>query len=255
MPKIKKLISKNYTVVDNSVLNDERLSLKAKGLFVYLWSQPDDWTYYEKEVVRHSKDKLASLRSGIHELEQYGYLNRKRVRKKGQFKEPVWVLNPDPKPLPPKCENRTLVKNSQDDKSRTKNELSTNNVPRFDFPKLEKPKLEKPTLENRTLLNTNQTKYLSNKVSISTNLSLTREEREEKQTQEYVVKEISQYFAKYDHPLSKAELKRLGPKIKCKDLRLLLKEAEKAIYFAETYPFGYFLALTDNVPVMERKAE
>lgn len=254
MPKIKKLISKNYTVVDNTVLQDERLSLKAKGLFVYLWSQPDDWTYYEKEVVRHSKDKLASLRSGIHELERYGYLNRKRVRKNGQFKDPIWILNPHPKPISPKCENRTLVKHGSQSKSRTKKELSTDNVPRFDFPKLEKPKLGKPILENRTLLNTNQTKYLSNKVSISTNLSLTREESDN-EDQEYAVEEISQYFAKYDHPLSKAELKRLGPKIKGKDLRLLLKEAEKAIYFAETYPFGYFLALTDNVPVMERKAE
>lgn len=255
MPKIKKLISKNYTVVDNAILQDERLSLKAKGLFVYLWSQPDDWTYYEKEVVRHSKDKLASLRSGIHELEQYGYLSRKRVRKKGQFKEPIWVLNPHPKLFAPKCENRTLVGSSQDTKSRTKKELSTDNVPRFDFPKLEKPTLEKPILENRTLLNTNQTKYLSNKVSISTKLSLTREERDEKQMQEYVVKEISQFFAKYDHPLTKAEFRKLKPKVKGKNLQLLLKAAEKAIYFAETYPFGYFLALTDNVPVMERKAE
>lgn len=53
MPKVKKVISKNFTVVDNTIINDARLSLKAKGLFVYLWSQADNWTYYEKEVVRH----------------------------------------------------------------------------------------------------------------------------------------------------------------------------------------------------------
>lgn len=181
-------------------------------------------------------------------------MTRKRVRKKGQFKEPIWLLNPDPKPITPKCENRTLVEDGQGTESRTKKGLSTDNVPRFEKPTLEKPTLENPTLENRTLTNTNRNKYQSKQVSIET-LSLTREERDERQKQEYVVKEISQYFAKYDHPLTKAELRRLKPKVKGKNLQLLLKAAEKAIYFAETYPFGYFLALTDNVPVMERKAE
>ena len=61
--KVQKQYKKSFTTVDNSVLNDTNLSWKAKGLFVYLWSQADEWDYYETEVVKHSTDGIRSMRS------------------------------------------------------------------------------------------------------------------------------------------------------------------------------------------------
>ena len=77
--RIKKQYQKGFTTVDNVVLNDTNLSWKAKGLFVYLWSQSDEWDFYESEVVKHSTDKIASLKSGLKELEQQGYLKRQKI--------------------------------------------------------------------------------------------------------------------------------------------------------------------------------
>jgi uncharacterized phage protein (TIGR02220 family) len=102
--KVKKRYEKSFTTVDNSVLNDTNLSWKAKGLFVYLWSQADEWDFYESEVAKHSTDGLSSLKSGIKELEKQGYLRRERKRDdKGYFRENNWILSENPM-----CENRML---------------------------------------------------------------------------------------------------------------------------------------------------
>ena len=124
--RIKKQYQKGFTTVDNVVLNDTNLSWKAKGLFVYLWSQSDEWDFYESEVVKHSTDKIASLKSGLKELEQQGYLKRQRKRDdKGHLKENEWILS--------------------------------------DNPMLENPMLDNPMLENHTLTNTNNNNINNNK--------------------------------------------------------------------------------------------
>ena len=96
MVKVKKHRQNNFTILDNTPLHDTELSLKAKGLFAYLWSQSDEWNFYETEVVKHSKDGISSLRSGIHELEERGYLQRKRTRVNGKVKDSVWILSETP---------------------------------------------------------------------------------------------------------------------------------------------------------------
>lgn len=107
--RIKKQYQKGFTTVDNVVLNDTNLSWKAKGLFVYLWSQSDEWDFYESEVVKHSTDKIASLKSGLKELEQQGYLKRQRKRDdKGHLKENEWILSDNPMLENPMLDNLTL---------------------------------------------------------------------------------------------------------------------------------------------------
>lgn len=122
--KIKKVYQKSFTTVDNTVLNDTNLSWKAKGLFVYLWSQADEWDFYETEVVKHSTDGLSSLKSGIKELEKQGYLKRERKRDdKGHFKENNWILSE--KPI---LENRMLDNRMLENSTLTNtNNNNTNN--------------------------------------------------------------------------------------------------------------------------------
>lgn len=121
--KVEKIRRKGFTVISNDVLNNTALSWKAKGLFAYLWSQSDLWDFYEVEVLKHSTDGRASLRAGLKELEEHGYLKRYRNRDdKGILRESKWILSEQPM---------------------------------FDFPKLDKPTLDYPTLDNRTLTNTN----------------------------------------------------------------------------------------------------
>ncbi|MFC6180002.1 DnaD domain-containing protein [Lactiplantibacillus daowaiensis] len=105
MARIKKVAQKNYTVIDNQVIRDDELSWKAKGLFVYLWSMPDDWDFYETEVVKHATGGRDALRSGLSELEVSGYLKRSRIRdESGHLGKSEWQLSDEPM-----WKNRTQV--------------------------------------------------------------------------------------------------------------------------------------------------
>ena len=73
-----------YVMINKNVMQDERLSWKARGLIGYLLSLPDDWVIYLQELEKHSqKDGHDSLASGIKELIQLGYIVRERIRSEG----------------------------------------------------------------------------------------------------------------------------------------------------------------------------
>lgn len=78
--------NKDYTVINNFICKDNRLSWKAKGIWLYAFSRPDDWEFYQKEMMSHSIDGEDSFRSGLKELEKYGYLVRnKKKDSQGKF--------------------------------------------------------------------------------------------------------------------------------------------------------------------------
>ncbi|KRO14221.1 hypothetical protein IV64_GL001705 [Lactiplantibacillus xiangfangensis] len=111
MARIRKLAQNNYTVIDNAIIRDKSLSWKAKGVFAYLWSMPDDWEFYETEVMTHAKDGRDSLRSAIKELQDHHYMQRTRSRnEKGQVKTSDWELSDKPM-----LEKPTQDKPMQDD--------------------------------------------------------------------------------------------------------------------------------------------
>ncbi len=72
--------NRNYTVMSNHHLQNTELSLKAKGLLSLMLSLPDNWDYTTKGLVQICKDGADSVRAGVQELEQHGYLIRKRER-------------------------------------------------------------------------------------------------------------------------------------------------------------------------------
>jgi hypothetical protein len=83
--------SKNYTVINNTICTDSRISFKAKGIWMYAFSRPDDWVFYLKDIVNQSKDGEDSVRSGLKELEKYGYLVKAQNRKEdGTFGHIDW---------------------------------------------------------------------------------------------------------------------------------------------------------------------
>lgn len=84
----------NYTNTSNKVIRDKRLTWKARGIFNYLWSQADNWQFYVAEIANHAKDGVKSTRSGLDELEKYGYLKRiNRHDKSGSFDGMDWILS------------------------------------------------------------------------------------------------------------------------------------------------------------------
>lgn len=79
MNNIKNKIRANYTQVPNEILTDDSLSWKAKGILTFLMGKTDEQDLQMDEIMKNSTDGMDSLKSGIKELEQKGYLHRERI--------------------------------------------------------------------------------------------------------------------------------------------------------------------------------
>lgn len=84
---IRERLEINFAQVPKTALKDRNLSLKAKGLYSYLFSLPEDWKIFKTEIVKNFSDGKDSLNSAFKELEANGYIVSKVVRdqKTNQF--------------------------------------------------------------------------------------------------------------------------------------------------------------------------
>lgn len=73
--------SVGYTIVDNFAVDDARLSAKALGIFLKLVRQPNHFKVSAEWLSSVFADGRDSIRSGLRELEQHGYMARRRVQK------------------------------------------------------------------------------------------------------------------------------------------------------------------------------
>jgi|WetSurMetagenome_2_1015567.scaffolds.fasta_scaffold00070_4 hypothetical protein len=66
---------------------DDRLSYKARGILAYLFSKPKGWKGQIYNICSNSKkDGITTVRSGVRELEEFGYANLKSYPKRdGKF--------------------------------------------------------------------------------------------------------------------------------------------------------------------------
>lgn len=133
----------SYTNIDNTVFFDNRLSAKAKGVLCQMLSLPDNWEYSVEGLTTRFSDGKASIRSAITELEQYGYLVRKQVKKSGKYAGVDYMIYANPKNAPNTdfqiAENQTAeIQTSENQtaenrtqlitKESTTNELITNSL-------------------------------------------------------------------------------------------------------------------------------
>lgn len=135
--------TKDYTVMANHHLRNTVLSLKAKGLLSLMLSLPENWDYTTKGLSCICKDGIDSINATVKELEEHGYVVRRRTRnEKGQLTSIEYTILEQPRPLDtselsPKRENPIL------------------DNPTLGYPVLEKPELGEPILVKPHQLNTN----------------------------------------------------------------------------------------------------
>lgn len=80
MPVFRVSKNRDFTVIANSVFKDRKLSAKAKGILVEMLSLPENWDYTLKGLTTLFSDGIDSIRQGIKELEENGYIVRERKR-------------------------------------------------------------------------------------------------------------------------------------------------------------------------------
>ena len=134
-----------YTVMNNTCLQDPNMSMKAKGLYAYLMSLPEDWVLHQTELKRHFKDGRDSIRTAINELIENGYVTKVDTRNElGQIVDCTYTVYEEPRAS-------------------------------SDSPNTEKPITENPISANPSIQSTNINKVLNN-----TNIYTVTEEKPKK---------------------------------------------------------------------------
>jgi len=64
-----------FTVIPNRILRDDNLSYRARGLLVYLLSQPPDWKISSSRLAMASMEGRDAIRTALRELVNVGYLD------------------------------------------------------------------------------------------------------------------------------------------------------------------------------------
>jgi hypothetical protein len=133
-----------FTAVPNALLNDSKLSFKAKGIYSYLYSKPDGWVFFNDAILKETTDGLNSFQSGIKELIKNGWLTKRQViLENGRFGGIEFELM------------HNIEKTSTDT---LKKELKS-----VDKPSSENPSSDKPSSENRPTYKERLNKEISNK--------------------------------------------------------------------------------------------
>ena len=94
MTKLK--VKNRYATVPNGLLNDKRISFKAKGIYAYIQSKPDGWDFSIQRISFESKESIDAIRSGVQELEAIGYLERLKFQNEKGHWEIEYILNENP---------------------------------------------------------------------------------------------------------------------------------------------------------------
>lgn len=78
--------AESFTQIDNRMITDNTITAKAKGILLYLLSKPNEWKVYEVDIVNNMRDGKDSVRSGLKELIEVGYIHRERMHdERGRF--------------------------------------------------------------------------------------------------------------------------------------------------------------------------
>lgn len=108
----------NFSIVSNAIIRDTSLSLKARGLFILMLSLPEGWEFSVRGLSKIAGEGLDAIRSGLHELEEQGYLSRQRKRNaEGKLGDMEYILYEEPqkpKAEAPTEETSTVVEPMQE---------------------------------------------------------------------------------------------------------------------------------------------
>ena len=120
-----------FSIIDNRIIENKKISFKARGLLIYMLAKPDDWKFYPDELAKHSdKDGVKAINTALQEMESVGYLVRKRKRdNKGHFKGIDYLLYETPQVINPDSQNRNAGKRNADLRNSENGTLPNTDIP------------------------------------------------------------------------------------------------------------------------------
>ena len=137
--EIKRAYGKGFTPIGNPVFTTG-LSLKARGLLCTMLSLPKNWHYSVPGLAKICGEGKDSIRKGLDELKEKGFLKMEQTRDNGKISGMHWIISDSPmeawqpettveeKTAQPESENTEAEKNTQYSKYRD-NKHRHNNTP------------------------------------------------------------------------------------------------------------------------------
>ena len=96
MNKLNNDIKKNFTIIPNDIIRNKNISDRARFIFCYMASMPEDWKFYQGAMAKELGYTKDTLRKYIEELLESGYLYREQRREEGKFDSYDYTLNYTP---------------------------------------------------------------------------------------------------------------------------------------------------------------
>lgn len=92
---------KRFVIVDQTAVEDERLSWAARGLLAYLLSRPDDWKVLVNDLRKRGNLGRDGIYGLLRELRGAGYVRFERNRDaQGRMRGGTYIVSEEPAPHP-----------------------------------------------------------------------------------------------------------------------------------------------------------
>lgn len=90
-----------FVIIPNRIARQRELSFRARGLLSYLLSMPEDWQTNSNRLAAESpKEGRDAIRSALAELEDAGYLRRRRIQDDAGRWRTETIVTDDPRDNP-----------------------------------------------------------------------------------------------------------------------------------------------------------
>lgn len=125
----------HYTIMSNVWLRDERLSLRARGLYGQILSHRTGWKITVETLVRVNPEGRDAIRSAIRELREHGYLIvRPRQDEHGRLAGQDYVTADPFAPVTALLETRSTGEPSSGESDTKKNKIKKTNLKNNQLP-------------------------------------------------------------------------------------------------------------------------
>ena len=106
----------DFTIINNQLLTDGRLSLEARGLMAYALALPDDWTFSIKGLAYQTGLTERAVMKIVKELKAAGYIQQSKTKDgTGKFNGYVWEISELSiyrSSAKPKCGKTTVIQST-----------------------------------------------------------------------------------------------------------------------------------------------
>lgn len=96
MPKLRKKMTKDFTIICNTILRDKRVGSSARGVYCTMVSMSDGWNFTIRGLAAVMGEGVTKTANALKKLEAAKYLKRERVYEKGRIVDWDYFIYDEP---------------------------------------------------------------------------------------------------------------------------------------------------------------